>query len=98
MTIESDAPPAVDWYVYILRCADGSFYTGIAKNPERRLAEHNGSDLGAKYTRARRPVALVYHEAVASRSEAARRECAIKRLSRSAKEQLVAGPAAPAAG
>lgn len=78
------------WYVYILRCADDTLYTGIAKDVERRLDEHNAGTLGAKYTRPRRPVALVYREAAPDRSEAARRECAIKRLSRSDKEALIA--------
>ena len=96
MTIESDAPPADDWYVYILRCADGSLYTGIAKDPERRLEEHNGDGPGARYTRARRPVRLVYQETVPTRSAAARREAAIKRLNKPAKEALVqAGTGAP---
>lgn len=78
------------WFVYILRCADNTFYTGIARDVERRLEEHNAGTLGAKYTRPRRPVALVYHEAAPNRSAAARRECAIKRLSRSDKEALIA--------
>ena len=82
----------MSWFVYMVRCADRSLYTGIARDVERRLAEHNGSDrLGARYTRARRPVSLVYREPCRSRSEAARREAAIKRLSKAAKEALVAG-------
>jgi putative endonuclease len=84
------------WFVYILRCADGTLYTGIATDLARRLAEHNADDaLAARYTRARRPVALVYSEALANRAEAARREYAIKRLSRSAKLALI-GPSAGA--
>jgi len=77
------------WYVYILRCADGTLYTGIAKDPERRCAEHNGDGPGARYTRGRRPVELVYTEEAADRSAASRREAAIKRLSRQAKLRLV---------
>ncbi len=78
------------WHVYMLRCADGSLYTGIATDVERRVAEHNGDDrLGARYTRARRPVRLVYREACPDRSSAARREAAIKRLPKAAKEALV---------
>lgn len=78
------------WYVYMVRCADGSLYTGIAKDVRRRLGEHNGSNgAGAKYTRARQPVELVFQERAASRSEAARREYAIKRLPRSAKLRMI---------
>jgi putative endonuclease len=75
-----------DWYVYILRCADGTLYTGVTTDPERRLREHNaGGKLGARYTRARRPVELAYQEQAANRAEACRREAAIKKLSREAK-------------
>jgi putative endonuclease len=77
------------WYVYILRCADGSFYTGITTDVARRVEEHNGSDrLGARYTRSRRPVDLVHVEAVASRAEAARREAAIRKMGRAGKAAL----------
>lgn len=78
-------PTAADaaWYVYMLRCADGTLYTGITTDIARRVAEHNGEGgLGARYTRSRRPVQLVYVEAAADRAEAARREAAIKRLDR----------------
>ncbi len=79
------------WYVYILRCADGSLYTGVAKDLARRLDEHNGDDrLGARYTRGRRPVTLVYAEAAPDRGAACRREHAIKRLERGAKQALAA--------
>jgi len=82
---------AVAWQVYIVRCADDSLYTGIAKDVARRVAEHNGSNaLAAKYTRVRRPVVLVYHEDCADRAAAARREYAIKRLGRDAKLLLIA--------
>lgn len=78
------------WYVYMVRCVDDSLYTGIAKDVVRRVQEHNtDNSLGAKYTRARRPVTLVYHEAVASRAEATKRECQIKRLPRAKKESLL---------
>jgi putative endonuclease len=78
------------WYVYILNCADNTFYTGIATDVERRLQEHNEDNkTGAKYTRARRPVKLVYHEQCVSRSEAAKREYEIKQLDRQAKEALI---------
>jgi len=78
------------WYVYLLRCADDSLYTGVTTEPERRLDEHNGDNrIGARYTRARRPVRLVYQEACTDRSTACRRESEIKKLSKRAKEQLV---------
>ena len=77
------------WTVYLARCQDGTLYTGITTDPERRLAEHN-SGSGAAYTRTRGPVSLVYWEVVSDRSSALRREHAIKRLSRSQKEALAA--------
>ncbi len=78
------------WFVYILRCNDGSLYTGVAKDVSRRVEEHNSDNQrGAKYTRARRPVSLVYQEQVASRSAAGKREYEIKQLNKSAKEQLI---------
>jgi putative endonuclease len=77
------------WAIYIVRCADGSLYTGIARDVGRRVTEHNSSNRRASnYTRARRPVTLVYQEAAASRAAASRREHEIKRLSREAKLAL----------
>ena len=78
-----------DYWVYILRCADQSLYTGIAKDIERRLNEHNKGVNGAKYTRSRRPVSLAYLEVVSTRSDALKREIDIKKLSKSAKNTLV---------
>jgi putative endonuclease len=79
------------WYVYMLRCADGTLYTGITTDVVRRVAEHNGEEgVGARYTRGRRPVALVYMEPADSRAEAARREAAIKQLDRVHKLALCA--------
>lgn len=79
-----------DWYVYMVRCADNSLYTGIAKDIERRVDEHNNHNrLAAKYTRARRPVKLVYYEQLDSKSDAAKREAAIKQLSKEEKEQML---------
>lgn len=75
------------WNVYIVRCADASLYTGIAKELARRIEQHNAGD-GAKYTRSRRPVTLVYSEAVADRGAALRREIEIKRLPAAAKRAL----------
>ncbi len=86
---------ASGWQVYIVRCVDGSLYTGIARDVVRRMAEHNGdkggsSGAGASYTRARRPVTLVYCEDADDRSAASKREFAIKQLSRTAKLALIA--------
>ena len=77
------------YFAYIMRCADGTLYTGITDNLPRRLAAHNAGR-GAKYTRSRLPVKMVYHESFATRSEAMKRECAIKRLSREQKLKLIA--------
>lgn len=89
MTTGHGRSPA--WWVYVLRCADGSLYTGITTDVIRRLAEHNGDGgVGARYTRGRRPVELVYAEAAGNRAEAARREAAIKRLDRARKLALCA--------
>ncbi len=76
-------------YVYILRCADGTLYTGWTTDLNRRLAAHNAGS-GAKYTRSRRPVALLYSEECASRGAALRRESAVKRLTRAQKLALCA--------
>jgi len=77
-----------DHYVYILRCADDTLYTGYTTDPERRLREHNAGT-GAKYTRGRTPVEIVYREAYDSRSAAMRREYEIKQLRRSEKVGLI---------
>ena len=79
-------------YVYIVCCADGSLYTGYATDVEKRVREHNGevnAKAAARYTRGRRPVSLVYTELCASRSDALKRECAIKTLTRSEKLLLI---------
>ena len=77
-----------EYCVYILRCADGSLYTGITNDLARRLCQHNGGK-GAKYTRGRGPVTLAYREACVDRAAASKREYAIKRLSREEKERLI---------
>ncbi len=78
------------WHVYILRCADDSLYTGIARDVEKRLDEHNRHDRkAAKYTRARRPVELVYVEPCISRSAACKREAQIKAMRKAAKHALI---------
>ncbi len=75
------------WWVYLLRCADGTLYTGMAADVQQRLQAHR-SGRGAKYTRGRLPVELAYQEECASRSAALRREAAIKRLRRGEKLKL----------
>lgn len=79
-----------DWFVYILRCADETFYTGITTDIARRVREHNAGNLGARYTRARRPVELVHCEKLPGRAEATKREMEIRRLGKNGKEKLVA--------
>ncbi len=78
----------MSWYVYILRCGDGTLYTGITDDIPRRLAAHR-SGKGAKYTRGRGPLKLAYAEEVPDKSAALRREAAIKKLSRAEKEKLI---------
>jgi putative endonuclease len=78
-----------DWFVYILSCADHSLYTGITTDIERRLKEHNSSTKGAKYTRGRRPVTLAYSERCDNRSDASKREAAIKKLPLAEKQDLI---------
>ena len=81
----------MDWSVYILRCSDDSLYTGITTDVERRVKEHNGepANLGAKFTRGRQPVELVYQENVVTRSQATKREIEIKSLTRLQKLNLI---------
>jgi predicted GIY-YIG superfamily endonuclease len=76
------------WFVYLLRCADSSLYTGIAKDLSRRCEQHNAGT-ASRYTRSRRPTRLVYREVHASKGLALKREAAIKALSRREKESLV---------
>lgn len=78
------------WHVYIVQCVDQSLYTGVAKDVPTRVEQHNAGR-GAKYTRGRRPVKLVYIESVDDRSAALRREMAIKRMERAAKRKLIDG-------
>jgi len=80
---------AAAWTVYILRCADGSLYTGVARDLERRLLQHNGRLAGgSRYTRGRRPVELLWCGSAGDRGAAQRREAAIKKLSRREKLRL----------
>lgn len=75
-------------YAYILQCADGTLYSGYTTDPVRREAAHNSGE-GAKYTRSRRPVKLVYYEAFGTKSEALKREAALKKLTRVQKLALI---------
>lgn len=77
------------YYLYILRCADGTLYTGIAVDIKRRIEEHNNSKKGAKYTSARRPVKLVYSKKFKNRSAASKKEAIIKKLSREDKLVMI---------
>ena len=77
-----------EWSVYLLRCADGTFYAGSTSDVEARVAAHNAGR-GAKYTSGRRPVAVAYVEECGSRSAALRREHALKRLTRAEKDALI---------
>lgn len=79
------------YYLYIVRCADGTLYTGIARNVRKRITEHNSSDLGAKYTKSRRPVKFVYTRRCRNRSQALRMEAKIKKLSRTEKKLFIQG-------
>lgn len=80
------------YYLYILECADQTLYTGITVDLERRLREHNHSKIGAKYTKARRPVKLVYSKKFANRSLASKAENKMKLLSRKQKTAVINGP------
>jgi len=77
------------WFVYIVKCSDESFYTGIATDINQRVHEHNSSKKGAKYTKSRRPVELVFQEKAKDRSIASKREYMIKKLSRLQKIELI---------
>ncbi|MFN2364952.1 MAG: GIY-YIG nuclease family protein [Desulfurivibrionaceae bacterium] len=82
--------PDSPWYVYMVVCKDKTIYTGIARDLEKRLHDHNYGKTWARYTRSRRPVKLVYREAHPSRSAATGRECQLKKLTRTAKLRLIA--------
>lgn len=81
-------PPADSWFVYILRCGDGSLYTGIAKDVKRRCEQHN-EGTASRYTRSRLPTKLVHQEVHGSRSSALKREAAIKALTRKEKLAMI---------
>ena len=79
-----------NWYLYILRCGDGTLYTGITTDVEKRLSVHR-SGKGAKYTRGRQPLELVYREECESHSQALKRELEVKKMTRQGKEAFIAG-------
>jgi putative endonuclease len=89
--MKKDRPPKTRrYFVYIVRCSDGTYYTGYTNDLEKRVRRHN-SGRGAKYLRGRLPAALVYSRAFSDRGDALRREWKIKQLSRKDKEALVRG-------
>jgi len=79
----------MSYFIYLLRCKDSSLYCGYTNNLTKRIHEHNHSNLGAKYTKNRRPVELVYYEEFDSKSKALKREKEIKKLGKISKEKLV---------
>lgn len=82
----------MSWFLYIVRCKDGSLYTGITTDLTRRVSEHNlGNALGAKSLRSKRPVELVYYEAFTTQGDAAKREASIKKWTRKYKLRLIGG-------
>jgi len=83
-----------DWYLYLIRCRNGSLYTGIATDVARRFAEHQGKgDAGAKYLRGRGPLTLVFQKKLGSRSLASKVENKVKKLPKAGKEKLIEGTA-----
>lgn len=82
-------PVDIPYTLYLLRCNDGTLYTGITADLDRRIHEHNSSEKGAKYTRSRRPCSIVYHEQLNSKSAALKREIAIKKMTKAKKEALL---------
>ena len=79
----------MSWFLYVVQCSDGSLYTGVTTDIERRIREHNGSKRGAKYTRGRRPVKLIYVKDCRDRFEALREERKFKSLSRKEKLKII---------
>ena len=77
------------WFLYILQCADGTYYTGVTKDLSRRLDEHNSSNKGAKYTRTRRPVEIVFYSEYENRSQAQKAEHKFKKMTRKQKEAVI---------
>ena len=86
---QNEEPENDIWHVYMVRCSDGTLYTGITNNLEKRIEAHNSEKDGARYTRSRRPVKLVYAEQAGSRSAAAKLEYQLKKLPLSKKKEFV---------
>ena len=84
-------PMGDQWFLYVLECSDGTYYTGITTDPKRRLHEHNFTKKAAKYTRARRPNKLIFCEEYESRSKAAKVEYRFRKLPRTSKERIIQG-------
>ena len=80
---------SADWHMYVVKCADETYYTGITTDMVRRLNEHNHTKRAAKYTRSRRPVELIYSKGYENRSEASKAEAAFKKLTRLQKEDYI---------
>lgn len=78
-----------EWFVYIVECADGTYYTGITVNLDRRIHEHNKTNRGAKYVKSRRPCRLVYYSTWTGRSEASAEEYRIKKLTKKEKRHVI---------
>lgn len=85
----------MSYFVYILECSDKTLYTGITKDVNKRLEEHNSNEKGAKYTKARRPVKLLYEESSLNRSTASKREYEIKKFTKLQKLQLIKKDTSP---
>ena len=77
------------YFIYIVECKDKTLYIGSTNNLEKRISDHNSGKKGARYTKARRPVVMKYSEELSSRSEALKRECALKKLTRAQKLVLI---------
>jgi putative endonuclease len=87
--VKGTGPEDDIWHVYMVRCSDGTLYTGITNDLEKRIEAHNSGKDGARYTRSRRPVKLIYSEKAGSRSAAARLEYQLKRLPLAEKNRLI---------
>ena len=83
------SPKTKEWFVYLLVCSDNTFYCGVTTDVFKRFGEHNFSDKGAKYTKGRRPVHLVWYERCLSKQDAYQQEYKIKKMKRSKKEQII---------
>jgi predicted GIY-YIG superfamily endonuclease len=79
----------VDWFFYVVRCADSSLYAGVSTDVQRRVREHNSGARGAKYTRSRRPVSLAHYERFNDKGDALRREYSFKQLTRAEKLKVI---------